>query len=74
MGSGVRQGLNYSEVKDLRVVLPPISEQILITNYLSKKTENIDAMISDKESIINDLTDYKKSLIYEVVTGKRKVV
>ena len=63
-----------SEVKDLRVVLPPISEQILITNYLSKKTENIDAMISDKESIINDLTDYKKSLIYEVVTGKRKVV
>ncbi len=72
MGSGVRQGLNYSEVKDLRVVLPPISEQILITNYLSKKTENIDAMISDKESIINDLTDYKKSLIYEVVTGKRK--
>lgn len=73
MGSGVRQGLNYSEVKDLRVVLP-ISEQILITNYLSKKTENIDAMISDKESIINDLTDYKKSLIYEVVTGKRKVV
>ena len=60
MGSGVRQGLNYSEVKDLRVVLPPISEQILITNYLSKKTENIDAMISDKESIINDLTDYKK--------------
>ena len=66
--------MNYSEVKDLRVVLPPISEQILITNYLSKKTENIDAMISDKESIINDLTDYKKSLIYEVVTGKRKVV
>ena len=39
-----------------------------------QETENIDAMISDKESIINDLTDYKKSLIYEVVTGKRKVV
>ena len=46
----------------------------LYCKSISKKTENIDAMISDKESIINDLTDYKKSLIYEVVTGKRKVV
>lgn len=56
------------------IILPPVNEQIDIVKYLDKKTAIIDACISEKESLINDLEAYKKSLIYEVVTGKRRVV
>ena len=49
-------------------------EQQQIANYLDKKCEKIDKMIADKELIIEKLIEYKKSLIYECVTGKRKVV
>ena len=45
-----------------------------IVEYLDKKCELFDSLISEKESLINDLESYKKSLIYEVVTGKRRVV
>lgn len=74
MGAGVRQGLNYDEVKELRLVLPPETEQAEICAYLNEKCNVIDSLISEKESLIEDLMQYKKSLIYEVVTGKRKVV
>lgn len=56
------------------VILPPLNEQIEIVNYLEQKCSLIDSLISEKISVINELGDYKKSLIYEVVTGKRKVV
>lgn len=56
------------------IILPPVNEQIDIVKYLDEKTAIIDACISEKESLINDLEAYKKSLIYEVVTGKRRVV
>lgn len=45
-----------------------------IVEYLDKKCELFDSLITEKESLINDLEAYKKSLIYEVVTGKRRVV
>ena len=45
-----------------------------IVEYLDKKCELFDSLIAEKESLINDLETYKKSLIYEVVTGKRRVV
>lgn len=45
-----------------------------IVEYLDKKCELFDSLIAEKESLINDLEAYKKSLIYEVVTGKRRVV
>lgn len=56
------------------VIVPPLVEQNLIVDYIKKKTQQIDSLISEKESLINDLEAYKKSLIYEVVTGKRRVV
>lgn len=56
------------------IILPPVNEQIDIVKYLDEKTAIIDACISEKESLINDLEAYKKSLIFEVVTGKRRVV
>ncbi len=73
MGAGVRQGLNYSEIKWLEIIFPPLSEQIAIANYLDAKCSQIDEVISEKEALILDLELYKKSLIYEVVTGKVKV-
>ena len=45
-----------------------------IVDFLDKRTTDIDSLITEKESLINDLEAYKKSLIYEVVTGKRRVV
>ena len=48
-------------------------EQEMITNYLNKKCEQIDTTISNKEQIIDKLQNYKKSLIYECVTGKRRI-
>ena len=53
--------------------LPSISEQKSIEKYLDKTCIQIDSTIMEKESLIEDLLEYKKSLIFEVVTGKRSV-
>ena len=50
------------------------NQQCMIADYLDEKCKQIDSLIAEKESLINDLEAYKKSLIYEVVTGKRRVV
>lgn len=63
-----------SEFRSIKVPVPPKEEQDKIADFLDKKTSNIDSIIAEKESLITDLEAYKKSLIYEVVTGKRKVV
>ena len=52
----------------------PIEDQIKITEYLDSVIPEYDALISEKQALIEDLQAYKKSLIYEVVTGKRRVV
>lgn len=54
--------------------VPPFCEQRDIVEFLDKKTSEIDSLIFEKQSLIQDLEAYKKSLIYEVVTGKRRVV
>jgi len=54
--------------------LPSLNEQREIVEFLNNKTKKIDFIINEKQSLIEDLDAYKKSLIYEVVTGKRKVV
>lgn len=59
---------------NFKLPLPPKAEQKEIADFLDKRTAEIDSLIAEKESLINDLEAYKKSLIYEVVTGKRKVV
>lgn len=73
MGAGVRQGLNWDGVKLLKIVLPPVEEQIEITDYLEKQVNIFDTLIAKKEQIVTELESYKKSLIYEYVTGKRAV-
>lgn len=59
---------------NFKLPMPPKAEQKEIADFLDKRTAEIDSLITEKESLINDLEAYKKSLIYEVVTGKRRVV
>ena len=63
-----------SEFRAIKVPVPPFEEQQAIADYLDDKCAAIDAMVTEKESLIADLEAYKKSLIYETVTGKRRVV
>jgi len=68
-------GRNIQDLlKATPILLPPQEEQIEISHYLDKKCATIDTIINEKESEIIELETYKKSFIYEVVTGKRKVV
>lgn len=68
-----RASLSQELLKRLPVLLPPVSEQMEISKYLEQKCSEIDSAISKKQAIVEKLTEYKKSLIYEVVTGKREV-
>lgn len=63
-----------SEFRSIKVPVPSYEEQTKIADYLDMQIEKIDTIISEKHSLIGDLQAYKQSLIYEVVTGKRKVV
>ena len=74
MGNGVRQGLNYGEFAKLIVYYPPLDEQQEIADYLDNKCAEIERIIVDKKSQIETLDGYKKSLIYEYVTGKKEVI
>lgn len=73
MGNGVRQGLNYGEFAKLMVYYPPLEEQQEIADYLDNKCAEIEQIIADKKSQIGTLDGYKKSLIFEYVTGKKEI-
>ena len=73
MGNGVRQGLNYGEFSKLLLIEPPLKEQELIVEHLDKICSSIDSIIEDKKIQLDLLSEYKKSLFYEYVTGKREV-
>ena len=57
-----------------KIALPPLDEQKRLANYLDGMCSQIESVIKEKQSLISDLEIYKRSLIYEAVTGKRKVV
>lgn len=65
--------LTIIRIKKILVAFPPLDEQRKIVQYLKLKCSSIDAAIKNKENLITKLVDYKKSLIYEVVTGKKEV-
>lgn len=73
-GTGGLKRVSGYFVNNAYITYPPENEQQVIVNYLDEAVKNMDSLISEKESLINDLEAYKKSLIYEVVTGKRRVV
>lgn len=71
-------GINYpaisqSKLLNLKIVFPPMDVQIAINKYLDNKTYQIDRMISQKKKQLSLLSDYKNSLIFEYVTGKKQV-
>lgn len=74
MGNGVRQGLNYSEFSRLMVFEPPYEEQVAMADYLETKVTEVDAIIEQKKEQMAVLDAYKRSLIFEYVTGKKEVV
>lgn len=65
--------LSLATVRNLKICLPSICEQQQIADYLDIKCYEIDALIADKKRQLDILADYKKSLIYEYVTGKKEV-
>ena len=68
------QRVSSSYVRNAVLPYPNASEQTAIVNYLDEKCRVIDGITEEKESLIADLESYKRSMIYEAVTGKRKVV
>lgn len=64
---------NIDFIKNMLIAIPPLPEQESIAKMLDSKCVQIDSLIAEKESLIADLTEYKKSLIFEVVTGKRSL-
>lgn len=65
--------VNISTVCNYLLPVPALTEQKEIANYLDAKCAEIDKLIAKKEQLVKELESYKKSLIYEVVTGKREV-
>ena len=61
-------------IANFQVCLPPIDEQRHIVKAIEKNCKLIDSVIAEKEQLIVDLADYKKSLIFEGVTGKRRII
>lgn len=74
VGTRKDPNINQQIIAQMRIPIPQLSKQDIIVNHLDKVTDKCDSLIPEKESLINDLEAYKKSLIYEVVTGKRRVV
>ena len=73
MGGGIRQSLAWDEFKSLKIAMPPIEEQEQIVCDLDKKCERYDFLIAERERYLEMLAKYKKSIIYDYVTGKKEV-
>ena len=70
---GNRPGLNFEQIGSTKIPFCSLTEQKSIIEFLDNRCTRIDMLVKEKESLIADLEAYKKSLIYEVVTGKKRV-
>ena len=72
---GTRKDPNISQavVSEMPMVIPSLEEQKSIVQHLDKTIGAIDCLIEEKETLVGELESYKKSLVFEVVTGKRRV-
>ena len=68
-----RLKVSKEDLKSIIIPIPPVEEQREIVSYLKKKCEEIDELIAKKEQYLSEIENYKKSLIYEYVTGKKEV-
>ena len=67
------QDLRYSNFSQVPLYVPPLDEQRQIADYLDDRCSRIDGIIAEKRTQISILDEYKKSLIFEYVTGKKEV-
>lgn len=67
------ESIDNNLLLSLRVMVPPIQEQKEIVSYLDKKCDKINSIITDKQAQLDAIIQHKKSLIYEYVTGKKRV-
>ena len=72
--SAAQPGLSAERIKNLYMIVPPTTEQQAIADYLDDKCADIDSLIQTKQSKIDSLKEYKKSIIYEYVTGKKEIL
>ena len=73
LNTAAQPGLSVTLIQNLPTLLTPLTEQTAIAAYLDEKCAAIDGVIAEKEALIGELESYKKSLIFETVTGKRRV-
>jgi len=77
LSGGIREGqwdLDSVDFENTLILIPPLDEQQQIADYLDKKCGEIDSVVTDKKKQIETLEEYKKSLIYEYVTGKKEIL
>ena len=74
MNLETRASLGQTLLKGMSVIVPPKSVQKEIAEYLDDKCADIDALVAKKQQYLTEIENYKKSLIYEYVTGKKEIV
>ena len=73
MGGGLRQSMSYTDIANVYIPVPPLSEQKQIVSYLDAKCAKIDKLITNITKEIERIKEYKQRLISDVVTGQIKV-
>lgn len=71
---GVRSNLGKDDLLNIPIPVPPLAEQERIAGFLDAKCAEVDALIAEKQNQLATLEEYKKSVIFEYVTGKKEVV
>ncbi len=73
INSNTQGNVGKDSLTKFHMIVPSIYEQKEIAEYLDKKCTKIDTLITKKEQFLTELESYKKSMIYEYVTGKKEV-
>ena len=73
LAKNLRHSFTEDQLGMINTPVPPVDEQIAIARYLDKKCDKIESIIAQKQEQLSVLVDYKKSIIYEYVTGKKEV-
>ena len=73
LSKNLRSSLTETDFGAIKTIVPPLNEQKEIADYLSKKCTEMDTLIARKTALLAEMEAYKKSVIYEYVTGKKEV-
>ena len=69
---GTQQNIGMRVLEKLKICIPELKEQHEIADYLDEKCSRLDSIILEKEKLLENLKDYRKAMIYEMVTGKER--